>query len=265
MDHQSVLSHPLFTLVSSYHKPFPVPDLNFIKPIHAGKAVAKNILNLEGDNTGDNISTENPYFSELTVMYYIWKNYNKEQLPYWGMCHYRRYFTTHLDFPGYKSIYYIEKPEKAFKKIFTPKLVNKIDHKLENGYVIVPSRYWFIKLKKWSVKKQYIKDHDEASWNATEKAIKEFYPEYMDSCNEVMNGLSCSWYNMMIASWQFWDEYLTWLFKILFDVRKTLESQSAPAALRIYGNISERLLNVYLHHKKKDGQKVYYMPVVNIS
>lgn len=42
------------------------------------------------DDTGDNISDMNGFFSELTGMYWIWKNYDIKN--YVGFCHYRRYF-----------------------------------------------------------------------------------------------------------------------------------------------------------------------------
>ena len=41
------------------------------------------------DNTGDNISAENCYYSELTGLYWIWKNVHTYK--YVGTCHYRRY------------------------------------------------------------------------------------------------------------------------------------------------------------------------------
>lgn len=43
-----------------------------------------------GDDTGDNISRYQPYFSEFTVQYWGWKNLEAD---YYGLCHYRRYLS----------------------------------------------------------------------------------------------------------------------------------------------------------------------------
>jgi len=48
----------------------------------------ENKSNLQGDDTGENISYKKPNFSELTVMYWAWKNQDAD---YYGLCHYRRY------------------------------------------------------------------------------------------------------------------------------------------------------------------------------
>ena len=59
-------------------------------PIHVGKEISDKIINIQGDNTGDNISEKNKSFCELTGMYWAWKNLPKSD--YIGLCHYRRYF-----------------------------------------------------------------------------------------------------------------------------------------------------------------------------
>ena len=58
------------------HKAFtPPPDPLYI-PLHVG------------DDSGDNISDQNCYYSELTGMYWVWKNSHTKVV---GTCHYRRY------------------------------------------------------------------------------------------------------------------------------------------------------------------------------
>lgn len=256
----------LFTLFSAfYYQGYPVPPVSYIYPIHAGKAIAEFDLGIEGDDTGDNISSWNQNFSELTVAYYVWKNSNAQDLPYWGLCHYRRYFTQHLHWSKIRKEYLFSDKQKAFKKTFTDKLYKEIEESLLAGKVICPIPYRFLKLKKWSVKQQYFKDHDEISWNLTEVALKKLYPQYTESFNEMGKGLTCSWYNMLIASWEFWDGYLTFLFDILLEVKKDLVVSKDPLQRRIFGNLSERLLYAYLiYHKKNNGLKVKYLPITKI-
>ena len=65
------------------HKAFtPPPDPLYI-PLHVGRAAASSYSRDEkssplsfcvGDNTGDHISEKNCYYSELTGMYWVWKN-----------------------------------------------------------------------------------------------------------------------------------------------------------------------------------------------
>lgn len=254
-----------FTIFSVFHKAFDVPNVPYIKPIQAGRAIATTILPFEGDDGADNISALNKNFAELTVLYHIWKNYKKEQLPYWGLCHYRRYFC--LPQPPFltKRLYRFNEASTAFKTIFTPLLQKKIDDKLQQGCVIICRKYYFLKLKKWSVKKQFIKDHNEESWAATEEAIKKLYPQYFDSIEKFMNGVSCSWYNMAIAGYDFWNEYLTFLFDILFEVQKKITIAETSTMIRVLGNISERLLPAYIFHLQQQQKlKIYYLPVAEI-
>src|SRR5438045_2564611 len=114
-----------FTLFSIYYTAFPIPNIPFIHPIHAGRAIYEDI-GIEGDNTGDNISALNENFVELTAAWYIWKNYNKETIPYWGLCHYRRYPTLHLKWPGVKEVYHLQATEDNFNKVLTSQLQTTI-------------------------------------------------------------------------------------------------------------------------------------------
>ena len=61
-------------------------------PIHVGKEISDKTIDIQGDNTGDNISDKNKSFCELTGMYWAWKNL--KNVDYVGLCHYRRYFKT---------------------------------------------------------------------------------------------------------------------------------------------------------------------------
>ena len=47
------------------------------------------------DNVGDNISDRNPYYCEMTGVYWVWKN--DKSSDYLGSCHYRRVFDFKLN------------------------------------------------------------------------------------------------------------------------------------------------------------------------
>lgn len=44
------------------------------------------------DNVGDNISSKNMLYNEMTAIYWFWKNYPIDNLDYVGFNHYRRFF-----------------------------------------------------------------------------------------------------------------------------------------------------------------------------
>ena len=74
----------------SCHKPTELFESELYQPIQLGAKEARQ--RLEGmiyDDEGENISTLNPMYCEMTAQYYAWKNVN---LKYYGFCHYRRYF-----------------------------------------------------------------------------------------------------------------------------------------------------------------------------
>ena len=60
-------------------------------PLQVGKELHPLLdLGFACDNTGDNISSKNPSYCELTALYWGWKNIH--DVEYLGLNHYRRYF-----------------------------------------------------------------------------------------------------------------------------------------------------------------------------
>ena len=59
-------------------------------------------------------------------------------------------------------------------------------------------------------------------------------------------------YNMFITHWKYFDAYSEWLFGILFEVERRVPPIDDPIQSRIYGYMSERLINVFCesHHLK---------------
>ena len=71
------------------HKKFNPPNNPIYIPLQVGAALNPD-LGYMRDDVGDSISALNPYYGELTGMYWLWKNYHDADLI--GICHYRRFF-----------------------------------------------------------------------------------------------------------------------------------------------------------------------------
>ena len=77
--------------------------------------------------------------------------------------------------------------------------------------------------------------------------IAEKYPAYLSAFEQVMKRKKAHMFNMLIAKSEIFDEYSAWLFDILFEVEKRVDiSDYSPSEARIFGYISELLLDVWI-------------------
>ena len=77
-------------LVAS-HKKAEMPEDGIYLPVHVGRALHPDReFGYQSDAEGDNISIKNPYYCELTALYWAWKNLKAD---YVGLAHYRRHFS----------------------------------------------------------------------------------------------------------------------------------------------------------------------------
>lgn len=59
-------------------------------PIEVGASRRESFLYPLRDDTGDNISSENEYYGELTGLYWVWKNVDIADDDIIGFCHYNK-------------------------------------------------------------------------------------------------------------------------------------------------------------------------------
>ena len=207
------------------HKKADLPqDNNLYIPIQVGAENKEDIGYLK-DNTGDNISYKNPNYCELTALYWIWKNCDVNTI---GLVHYRRYF--------FKTSF-----SKNFKNLLLKKDIEKLIDKYD---IILPKKEYIVK---YNLKKQWYKIHNQKDLEICKDIIKEKYPDYIKSFDEVFNKHSFYAFNMFIAKKEIINNYCKWLFDILFEVEKRVDiSTYDKYNQRIFGFLSERLFNVWL-------------------
>lgn len=104
--------------------------------------------------------------------------------------------------------------------------------------VILPKkRHYFIE----TVYDQYKHAHGPEGLDIARKIIANKHPDYLACFDACMNRRSLHLFNMFIMKYDIFIDYCGFLFDILFKIEKELGDVD-----RIYGHISERLLDVYL-------------------
>lgn len=221
------------------HKKVSVPSISGYKLIQVGAAGKEKIYQIT-DDTGDNISKKNPNYSELTAIYWMWKNVSDDII---GLVHYRRFF-----FYNRTTKLHILKQEEIVSL-------------LKDYDLIVPKKT--VMLRK-SIKENYAEKHNIEDLMKCREIIAQKYPQYLKEFDEVLDEHSYYAFNMFISSNQLFQKYAEWLFDILFEVEKETDISSYDAYnKRIYGFLSERLFNVWIKHHNKLSIKE--LPVFNLE
>ncbi len=230
------------------HKDF---DCKVTNPIYKiiSNCELKNNYNLECycDNIGDNISKYNPYMNEMTMFFWLYKNYQIKD--YIGFCHYRRYFS------------------------FLDNVID-VENILNNNDIILLEKTKFI----CPVYKQYSHCHNLLDLKELCEIIHKLYPEYDQSCYDVLNGNELYSCNMFIMKRDDFIKYCDFAFNVFFEFMsnndyydinniekhviensnsylKTFSPNDTIAyQKRFIGFLSERLFSIFVCHNFK---KIY--------
>ena len=238
----------------AYHKATPVLSTYPFVPIQGGRAVAKNKLDMIGDDTGDHISGKNPNYCELTVQYWIWKNVKAD---YVGLAHYRRIPA----FRNCRTKKFFDFSEETCRKFGWTK--DRIEELCRQYDVIMPPNWTiFPPGEPGNVMTPYEfhrSEHIESDLQTTMQVIDELYPEFHDLTEQVlMKETKACFGNICLMKKDLFDAYSDWLFRILFEVEKRIPISPDPEQARVFGFLSERLINVYLRFWEREGKKIYY-------
>lgn len=225
-------------------------------PIQLGKDLTEIDLNIESDNTGDNISYKNPYYCELTGLYWAWKNLKNTDII--GLCHYRRYFDFHKACDKFKP--YSIFPVSSFNDTDLT-IPSYVLNEVKKGSVVLP------RLESFPIPAiaQYNDKHSSIDMSAVRDIIKqEFDDKYSRAIWKVLvNSNKISLCNMFIMNWKDFDCYCNWLFSILTKAETVIDINNySTYQRRVFGFLAERLLNVWVYAEEK---KVMRYPMVYFS
>ena len=231
-------------IIVATHKEYQMPEDKLYLPLHVG-AFGNESIGYQRDDEGDNISQKNPYFSELTGLYYAWKNVKSD---YIGLVHYRRYLTLKRS------------KDNKFENILTNEQAQSL---IKNNDIILPNKrkYYIENLYDHYKHTMYVEPLDE-----TRKIIKKKYPEYLKEFDRLHERTSAHMFNMFIMKKDILDNYCEWLFDILFELEKKFKKKEYDSFhSRFYGRVSELLLDVYINTNNLKYKEIYFMDMEKVK
>jgi lipopolysaccharide biosynthesis glycosyltransferase len=248
------------SLYTAYHKFSTLIDSASIRPIHVGRAKAgKPLLGMIGDDTGDNISTKNGRYCELTALYWAWKNDGDSS--HIGLMHYRRL----LDFDG---TFAGEAAEQKPATLRTADYAAAAERWLAaHGDVdlVVPKLHRM----SLSMRDNYRTRHRPEDLDVVDAIIRDHHPAYLAHYNAVMSECDVRLANMFLARREIVDEYCAFVFDVLgrLDAADVARDHYNAYQSRYLGFISERLFTVFVrkYMAEHPQARVHEVNILNLS
>lgn len=199
-------------------------DPNYLTPIQVGTSQTDIRVADVLDNTGDNISEKNGNYSELTALYWIWKNrlinryYGNDC--YYGLVHYRRLFDLSVD-----------------------DLLRIKDNDID---VILPYPMPY----EPNIEAHHRRYLDDSEWNAVLQVLENLKPEYAAAFHDISKQNYFYNYNIIIAKSDVLEAYCSWLFPLLFEVEKLNNPKGDKKPNRYMGYVGETMETLYFMYNK---------------
>lgn len=224
----------VFAVMTKFHKDRPIQkccdSYAYWTPLQVGAALCEERISELTDATGENISGKNGNYSELTGLYWLWKNQKLPKIKnaeYLGLVHYRRI---------------LELSETDLYRLGSGEIDVVLPYPMpyENGIKEHPGRY-------------LSKD----DYRALLSAIEETAPEYAAFFNKVLKQRYMCNYNIMIARKEVFNDYCAWLFPILSRVEEIGNPRGWERSDRYIGYMGEILETLYFTYNRKRLSIVY--------
>lgn len=220
-------SASIYVIKSAYDKPqdSQYPVNSYEVDLQVGAELTDTRIATITDNKGDNISSRNKQFCELTGLYWIWKNVGEDIV---GLEHYRRHFILEDD--------WLDKF-----------IANDIDVILPTPLYVGPS-----------LAENYRNRHIASDYDYMLQVMKEIHPDDYEAAKVLFEETAIySPCNMFIMKRNILNEFCEWIFPILFAVAEHIGEHEDAYQNRYPGFMSERLLSYYFE-QNRDKYKIVY-------
>jgi SAM-dependent methyltransferase len=239
------------------HRVDQMPAIPGIRRILAGAGSQALGLGSEilRDDLGDSIAHRNPDFSEMTAIYWVWKNVT--DLGCIGFCHYRRYFDfrkntrqstreTHLcnlrEVKNYES-YFIDQ--------------SVIAQTVDDGAIIVARTIE----EGIANAEQYMTAHVPEHYLAMVNYILTRHPHLARQVVAQVRDKGFYGNNMFVMRWTDFDRLCRFWFDCLFGLDRQVGNKPIGYQRRMLAFLSERLFDIYVRWLRDSGRRVVEYPL----
>jgi len=258
----NMASIKIFVSYKDKHKIF---QSDIITPIQTGRAIADEIYDkMIGDDTGDNISAQNPKYNELSAQYWVWKHYKEIGTPdFVGFMHYRRHFLFNSNLPTPEYTWLNNSSVYLFSNINNNYLEYLKDSDIQQYFpkydcmVIKPYNIKNIKKRYRTIRDNYVtlKEQEGYFYDIFIDVIKSLHPDYIEEIEEFKNGLEMYLCNMFVMRKDLFEDYSKFLFSTLAKIDEKINSTGfSENKLRFLGFIGEFILSIYMFKLRKNSE-----------
>lgn len=199
-------------------------DPEYMVSIQVGAVFSDKIVADLCDSIQDNISEKNGDYSELTGLYWIWKNIIKQdginENKYYGLAHYRRFLNLSED---------------------------DLNRLCENDIDVVLPYPMPYEPNIEAHHRRYLSDQE---WGGVIKALEELEPKYANALPNILEQEYLYNYNIIVAKNSVINDYCTWLFRLLFRIEEINNPDGTKEPNRYIGYAAETLETLYFMYNR---------------
>jgi SAM-dependent methyltransferase len=240
------------------HRTDRMPDVPGIRSVLAGAVGGTPVpptMKILRDDGGDSISERNSRYSEMTAIYWVWKNV--KGLDAVGFCHYRRYFDFRQSLwqPGRQTDLRSPRQVIRHQEHFADRSV--IDRHLGDRAIIV-ARPDALPM---AIGEQYMWAHLAEHYLMMANYVLAHHPHLATQLVAQLSDRAFHINNMFVMPWPQFDRLCRFWFDCLFGIEEMLNAAPSAYQRRSLAFLSERLLDLHVRWLRDCGQAFAEYPI----
>jgi len=207
------------------------------------------------DDVGDTIADRNPDFSEMTAIYWVWKNIT--DLDAVGFCHYRRYFDFRPNLwqsarmTPLRTQREVRRNESRFAE---PTVV--AGHLVDGAIIVArPTAEGVTNAE------QYMTAHVPEHYLAMVNYVLAHHPHYARQIVAQTRDAHFYGNNMFVMPWADFDALCRFWFDSLFGLDRQLQARPGAYQRRVLSFLSERLFDIHIRWLRDSGRPLAEYPM----